>query len=185
MVLKIVDQLMDTCCGGGTLPFGKNSKEEEEIPETKLQHNAIKVPAKKKINKGKFTDKDMKYEVTVWKDLPLKVRKAVKELGYDSDKWDNSEKLPIEHKHWKDLTEGELKAVEVLGWEEEAWEHHYEHHEFKNLPDVQKRAAEALGMNEETWCHWPKELEHKKWDDMAEDQKQALSVFGWHKSEWD
>lgn len=181
MVAKILDTVLNTCCGGG----GKNDwKPEKEKPETQ-QAQPMKKPQNKK-KKGKFTDKDMKYETTVWKDLPLKVKKACQELGYDKDKWDNSEPQPIEKKRWKDLTEAELKAVETLGWEQEAWEHQYDHTEFKDLPELQKKAAEALGITDEhKWNHWPHELEHKHWNGLTEEEKQALAVFGFHKTTWD
>ncbi|CAB9530631.1 expressed unknown protein [Seminavis robusta] len=188
-----INKIIGTCCGTNELvstlmshlPFGKNNDEEqaEEVkpnPQQKPQNK----PNKKK--KGKFTDKEMKYELTMWKDLPLKVRKAAKELGYEQESWDSSSLLPIGHKHWHALTEDERKAVEALGWEKEAWEKQYQETAYGDLPELQKKAAAAVGITDDhTWHHWPHDLEHSHWDDLKDEQKQAMAVFGWTKSEWD
>lgn len=196
MVAQVLDKLLGVCCGdnsplGGKMPWNKNNKDEDhDVAVKPTKQNAkpsnVKPSPMQKANKnGKFTDKDMKYETIVWKSLPLSARKAAQDLGYDQTKWDSSEHLPIEHKHWRDLDEKELKAVKTLGWEEEAWERQYEHHKWADLPDLQKKAAVAAGLTEDTWeHHWPANLE-KHWDDLAEEDKNAMAVFGWCKSAWD
>jgi hypothetical protein len=143
----VVDNVLRSCCGSNDLignlmnhlPFGKKNNEEEEVADTGNKPEVVKpefvkpvtTPASdKKTSKGKFADKHMKYEFTVWKDLPMKVRNAARELGYDQEKWDNDseEGVPVADKHWRDLTEEEKKAVDTLGWDEDAWENKYEDH---------------------------------------------------------
>lgn len=201
MVVMFVDKLMSVCCGDSELmnamknklPWNKNHKNDDDDddvadtnakPNNKDNRNNIKLVHKKK---SKFSDQEMKYELTMWKDLPLKARRAAEDLEYTPTKWDNAEDVPIEHKHWHDLSEKELKALAVLGWDDEAaWEHKYEHFNWKDLPELQKKAATSSGFDEEKWDddHWPENL-NKRWDDMTKEDQQAMAVLGWHKGKWD
>lgn len=189
MVVMLVDKLMTACCGDNDtvnalmskLPWKKNKVDDDgkdDVAEEKIK--IVKKPT------GKFTDKDMKYELTLWKDMPLKVRRAVEDLGGDETKWNNSEWLDVDDKHWDDLTEEELKAVETLGWEKESWDHKWEHTSWADLPEVVKKAATEAGFTGEIWDddEWTENL-HKRWDDLAEKDKQAMAVLGWHKHTWD
>ncbi len=190
MVAMFVDKIMSACCGDSPLvnamktklPWHKNSNIDDS-DTGKKDSNKINLVKKKK---GKFEEKEMKYELTKWKDLPLKARRAAEDLGYDSTKWDEAEDLPIGHKHWHDLSENEIKAVELLGWDKDAWEHKYEHKNWSELPELQKKAAISAGFSEEDWDddHWPDNL-HRKWEDLTEEDRQAMAVLGWHKRCWD
>lgn len=191
----LVDKLMSVCCGDSALmnamktklPWNKNHHNnhsgDHDVADTPVDRNKIHLTKKKK---GKFDDKDMKYELSKWKDLPLKARRAAEDLGYDATKWDNAEEVSVEYKHWHDLSEKEVKACTVLGWEEAAWEHKYEHSSWEDLPELQKKAATSAGFTEELWDDddWPENLD-KHWDDLTEADKQAMAVLGWHKGKWD
>lgn len=187
MVAMFVDKIMSACCGDSPLVNAMKTK----FPWHKTSDDDAAASGGNKMNfankkKGKFADKDMKYELSLWKDLPLKVRRAAEDIGYDASKWDAAEEVPISHKHWHDLSEPERQAVQVLGWDEAAWEHKYEHCSWKDLPEVQKKAAVSAGFTEEDWDddHWPDNL-HKRWDDMTLEDRQAMAVLGWHKRCWD
>jgi hypothetical protein len=138
-----------------------------------------------KKKKRTFTDKEMKYGLAKWKDLPIKVRRAVKDLDYDEAKWDGAERVHVSHQHWHHMTEAGIKSLEVLGWEEQAWEHQYEHHAWKDLPELQKKAATAAGFTEEIWDDddWPENLE-KYWEALSEEDKHAMAVLGWTENSW-
>lgn len=194
MVVMFVDKIMSACCGDSPLinamktklPWHKNSNntDDDDVADSgKVNSNKINLATKKK---GKFADKEMKYELAKWKDLPLKARRAAEDLGYNPTAWDNAEDLPIEHKHWHDLSEAEIKAAEVLGWDHDAWEHKYEHKSWNDLPELQKKAATSAGFTQEEWDHdhWPEHL-HKRWDDLKEEDRQAMAVLGWHRRCWD
>ena len=166
------------------LPWNKHKMdEEEEVADVPAQRNDIKLVKKKK---GKFSNHEMKYELCLWKDLPLKIRRAVEDIGYDQAKWDASEWQPIDDKHWNDLTEKELKSVELLGWDQESWTRKYEDFSWKDLPELVQRAATEAGFTEEQWDGnaWPANLE-KHWEDLVEEDKQAMSVLGYTKATWD
>ena len=179
------EKILNACCGDkadavtSKLPLGKKpmNGEDEEIADEKT--GKIDPHFKKK-----FTNQDMKYELTVWKKLPPKARKACEELGYDESKWDNSEDVDVSWKHWKDLTETELKAIETLGWEEAAWESKYESFGWDDLPKLQKEAAKSAGYTEAGWEDHLDGLD-KYWDDLEEKDKQAMCVLGWTKGSWD
>lgn len=138
------------------------------------------------MKKGKFTDREMKYELTTWRGLPMKARRAAQDLGFDQEKWDAKGYVDADYKHWWDLREDERHAVEVLGWEEDAWEHKYENKSWADLPALQKKAAVSAGFDEYKWDQdqWPDNL-NKNWDDLSLADKQAMSVLGWHKAKWD
>ena len=136
--------------------------------------------------RGKFTDREMKYELAKWNELPMNARRAAEDLGFDKESWNEKAAVDSDYKHWWDLNETELQAVQVLGWDEDAWEHLYEHTSWANLPELQKRAATSAGFDEDKWDgdYWPENL-NKKWDELADADKQAMSVLGWHKGKWD
>lgn len=190
-MVAAVDKLL-SCCGDNEmvqslmtkLPWNKNkTDDDEDVADEPTNRNEIKLVKRKK---GKFTDAQMKYEVCNWKDLPLKIRRAVQDLGYDQEKWDSSAEEEIDHKHWDDLTEKELKALELMGWDKISWESKYEDLDFKDLPEVVQKAATAAGFTEESWDgnSWPENLE-KSWEDLAEEDRQAMAVLGYTARAWD
>jgi len=136
------------------------------------------------MSKRKFSNKDMKFELTIWKNLPQPVRKACKELGYDKNKWDNSEEVDCQWEHWEDLTDEQRKAVKVIGWEEAAWDSHYQWTEWDELPKLQKKAARVAGYTEDNWQDWVEGLD-EWWEDLGHKEKQGLAVMGWTKYSWD
>jgi len=183
-----VDKVLSACCGDSSLVNAMKTKlpwHKDGVNDDEVAHQApINMGQHKK--KGKFTDKETKHELLQWKKLPLKVRHAAEDLGYDATKWDEAADLPIEHKHWHDLSEKEMKAAGILGWEKDAWEHKYEHFDWDDLPELQKKAAEAAGFTKHDWDddHWPENLD-MRWDDITEEDRQAMAVLGWSKRTWD
>lgn len=186
------------CCGNQGLmnsaltnkfPWQKKTDEndqEEMISTVNTNSNKPNLLGFGNLKKGKFSDREMKYELCKWRDLPMNARRAAEDLGYDREMWDAKEACEADHKHWWDLTEKERQAVEVLGWEESAWEHRYEHCSWADLPALQKRAAVSAGFDQHMWDddHWPENL-NKRWDDLTDSDRQAMSVLGWHKGKWD
>lgn len=190
MVAQLVDKLLSVCCGDNELlkakmPWkkGGDKDEEQDVADTKPA-NASRVHITHK-KKGKFTDKEMKYELAKWKDLPLKTRRAVQDIGLDQEKWDTEADVAVYHKHWRDFDEKELVAMEILGWDEAAWEHKYEHTSWADLPEHVVKAATAAGFDQAKWDGdiWPENL-NKSWADLTEEDKQAMSVLGWHEGKW-
>ena len=171
----LAQTLLGACCGDNDL-FGKFSK-----PSTKEEKQEAKVDPQFKRN---FLNQQMKFELTEWKKLPPKARKAAQDLGYDQEKWDSNYSVDASYKHWWDLTEDERKNVEILGWEETAWEEQYQWTEWKDLPKLQKKAAKIAGYTEDTWQEDLDSLD-VWWDDLSKDQKEAMCVMGWTQAKWD
>lgn len=198
----IADKVMNSCCGDkldtvcSKLPFKKpnnnidgSSNDVDVTPaaeEKKEDHVSTPAPMKKPTKSGVVTAFDMKYELTKWKDLPAKVRKAGQDvLGYDEKKWNDSEWVEVDSKHWWDLEAKELEAVKLFGWDEDTWEHKYEHSAWSELPEVAKRAAEAAGYTEKIWDESEHPVEEKYWSEMTDKEIVALSVLGWTQAKWD
>mmetsp|Transcript_314 Transcript_314/g.554 ORF Transcript_314/g.554 Transcript_314/m.554 type:complete len:174 (+) Transcript_314:138-659(+) len=164
----IAEKVLNVCCTDGA-------------NATSTEQNASKIdPHFKK----KFLNQDMKFEMTEWKKLPPKAKKACESLGYDEEKWDKSEEVDVSWKHWWDLTAAEKESLEILGWEETAWESQYQWTEWNDLPKLQKKAAKAAGYTEDNWQDWVEGLD-KWWDDLGEEEKKAMCVMGWTKAKWD
>jgi hypothetical protein len=170
-VSMLAEAALRACCGDAG-PFGTSTTGEKQ---------EAKVDPKFKRN---FLNKDMKFELSEWKKLPPKARKACEELGYNAEKWDNSEDIDATWKSWWDLTEDEKKNLEILGWEETAWEYQYQWTEWKDLPKLQKKAAKVAGYTEDNWQEWVEGLD-TWWEDLGKDEKEAMCVMGWTQSTWD
>ncbi|CAB9502539.1 expressed unknown protein [Seminavis robusta] len=57
-----------------------------------------------------------------WSALPDDVKESAKLLGYDKQKWDNSESVYTDHLHWHELTpEQQDAAALVFGYTEDTW----------------------------------------------------------------
>jgi len=136
------------------------------------------------LSKRKFSNKDMKFELTKWKNLPNPVKRACKELGYDQYKWDNSEEVDCQWEHWEDLSEEQRTSAKIIGWEETAWDGAYRWTEWDDLPKLQKKAARIAGYTEDTWQDWVEGLD-EWWEDLGNKQKQGLCCLGWTKYSWD
>jgi len=191
----LINKLMYACCMESGLMNGifkhkqSNNHDEEELIQNgnvNSKPNLLPGGLGQLVKKGKFTDREMKYQLSNWRDLPMKARRAAEDLGFDQEKWDAKGYVDADYKHWWDLDDNERRAVEVLGWEENAWEHKYEHSSWADLPALQKRSAISVGFDEYKWDHdqWPENL-NKKWNDLSFGDKQAMSVLGWHKAKWD
>jgi hypothetical protein len=105
-------------------------------------------------------------------------------LGYDKNKWDNSEEVDCQWEHWEDLTDEQRKAAKIIGWEETAWDSHYRWTEWDELPKLQKKAARVAGYTEDNWQDWVEGLD-EWWEDLGHKEKQGLAVMGWTKYTWD
>merc|ERR1712238_517656 len=46
--------------------------------------------------KCKFSHKDMKHELCEWKNLPPKVKRAMKDIGYHKPKWDSGTYIEVD-----------------------------------------------------------------------------------------
>jgi hypothetical protein len=171
----IAQTVLKACCGDGN-PFEKfdASATTEEKKEDKVDPQF----------KSNFWNQDLKFELTEFKKLPIKARKAAEELGYTEEKWNNSEGVDSTWEHWWDLTESQKKNLEILGWEETAWESQYQWTAWNDLPKVQKKAAKVAGYTEETWEEGLDSMD-KWWGDLSKDQREAMCVMGWTEKKWD
>ena len=190
MVAQLVDKIL-SCCGENEflkskLPWnkhGNNNKNDDD--EDVADHKPTKTSHFNK--KSKFSDKDMKYENCKWKNLPIKVRKAVQGVGLDEEQWDDdSDDADVFQKHWEDLEDKEKEVMELLGWDEAAWENMYEDISWEDLPEHVKKAAAAAGFEEDTWesDEWPDNL-HTSWAELSDVDRDAMRVLGWYESKWD
>ena len=177
-VAMIAEHMISACCGGGGGKFGEFGNK----PSAQESKND-KVDPKFKKN---FSNKQMKFELTEWKKLPPKARKAAEALGYTQESWDNSEAVDVSWKSWCDLSDDEKTSLETLGWEETAWEYQYQETEWKDLPELQKKAAMIAGYDEYIWDEvgYLEKLD-EYWEDLSEKQQEAMCVMGWHESKWD
>jgi len=172
-VASILTQtLLNACCADGGI-FGGN-KVETQKEEAKVDPKFLRT----------FLNQEMKFEMTEWKRLPMKAKKACQALGYTQESWDNSEAVDSTWKSWWDLSDDEKSNLETLGWEETAWEYQYQWTEWKDLPKLQLKAAKVAGYTEDTWQDWVEGLD-KWWDDLDKKEKEAMSVMGWTKQKWD
>mmetsp|Transcript_5276 Transcript_5276/g.15346 ORF Transcript_5276/g.15346 Transcript_5276/m.15346 type:complete len:181 (+) Transcript_5276:54-596(+) len=174
-VSMIAERVLNACCGGDKTNASGKTTTNEEKQEAKIDPRFTK----------KFLNKDMKFELSEWKKLPPKARKACEEIGYDESKWDNDEEVEVSWKSWWDLTDKEREAVQTLGWEEKAWEEQYQYTEWKDLPKLQLKAVKAAGYTEESWQEWTPEGLDLWWDELDKDKKEAMCVLGWTKAKWD
>jgi hypothetical protein len=200
-ISMFAEKILNACCGNkaddtstitSKLPFGGNkpttggnnttaaAEDDEEIADEKKDGEVLDSQFKRK-----FMNQEMKFELTEWKKLPPKAKKACEELGYDETKWNNSEDVDCSWKHWEDLTESEMKALEIIGWESTAWESKYQWTEWNDLPKLQKKAVGSVGYTEDNWDGDGVDSLDKWWDDLEEKDRQAMCVLGWRKSTWD
>mmetsp|Transcript_4562 Transcript_4562/g.11755 ORF Transcript_4562/g.11755 Transcript_4562/m.11755 type:complete len:182 (+) Transcript_4562:84-629(+) len=176
-VSMIAEQMINACCGGDG-KFGKFGNK-----PTAQESKNNKVDPKFKKN---FTNKQMKFELTEWKKLPPKARKAAEKLGYSEESWNDCEAVDVSWESWSDLSDDEKANLEILGWEEIAWESQYQETDWKELPELQKKAAMIAGYDEYTWDEVGSvENLNKDWEDLSEKEQEALCVMGWHERKWD
>ena len=172
----IAEQVLKACCGDG---FGKvgsnNNTTTEEKKEEKVDPHFLK---------RNFLNQEMKFELTDWKKLPIKARKAAEAIGYTEEKWNSGEFVDVSYYHWWDLSEDQKKNLEILGWEETAWEEKYQWTEWKDLPKLQKKAAKIAGYTEDTWQGHVDGLD-EWWNDLSKEKREAMCVFGWTEAKWD
>merc|ERR1712183_201509 len=65
--------------------------------------------------KCKFSQEDMKHELCQWKNLPGKVKRALKDLGYHQPKWDSGEAyIDIDYEYWEDLNKKQKKNLRTV-----------------------------------------------------------------------
>jgi len=89
-----------------------------------MDRSAMMDPAAmRKLNKKKFTNKEMKFDLTKWRNLPPPAKRACRDLGYTQTKWDDAEQVDASWEHWWDLTDKQLgrgglgKQVSIVGLE--------------------------------------------------------------------
>lgn len=180
LMSTITKSVLGACCNDGGL-FNNIFKDDGAKPEEEKKEDNWDPQFKRN-----FLNQDMKFELTEWKKLPIKARKAAEALGYTEEKWNGDESVDADWEHWWDLTEAQKKNLEILGWEETAWESKYEHTAWSDLPKKQQKAAKTAGYTEESWEHggWLENLE-KSWDDLSKKDREAMCVLGWTKHKWD
>ncbi len=173
----IAEHVLKACCGEGFGKFGNSNNDTttEEKKEEKVDPHFLK---------RNFLNQEMKFELTEWKKLPIKARKAAEAIGYTEEKWDSGEFVDVSYYHWWDLSEDQKKNLEILGWEETAWETKYEWTEWKDLPKLQKKAAKIAGYTEDTWQGHVDGLD-EWWNDLSKEKREAMCVFGWTEAKWD
>lgn len=181
----IAEKLVGACCGDahlfGVNPFDPFGKKPTEFADEKKEEVVDPTPYVKR----NFLNREMKFELSEWRKLPPKARKACEALGYTEEIWDNAEDVGVTDKDWGELTDDEKKNVGILGWEETSWETKYQETEWKDLPKLQKKAAKLAGYTQETWDGDAKlESLDEFWDDLSDEQQEAMSVFGWTEKTW-
>jgi len=138
------------------------------------------------ISKRKFTNKDMKYEFVMWENLPQKVKRELKNVGFHRPKWDTSNPpIDAHFQWWEDLSCEERESLKFIGWDESAWDSAYQDHDWEELPKLQKRAAKEAGYTRDTWNEEEPEELDCYWDDLPKKRAHALAVLGWTKYAWD
>ncbi|KAL7527848.1 hypothetical protein ACHAXR_002161 [Thalassiosira sp. AJA248-18] len=188
--------------GHGKKPSGASTK-----PSTKPATKPNAKPAASK--KSGFTAQEAKYKDAPWSKLPLSARKAAKVIGFEQQKWDDKEWVPIDGKHWRDLTPEEKKACGTLGWDEVSWESKYptkpnakpaaskksgftdkeakyEDVPWSKLPLPARKAAKAIGFGEQSWDdkEWL-HIDDKHWWDLTLEEKKACETLGWDEVSWE
>ncbi|KAL3920252.1 MAG: hypothetical protein SGILL_003352 [Bacillariaceae sp.] len=195
-VSQFADKILNACCGDkadaviSQLPLKKDDDTEEMVEDVEEKKEDMPAPAvEEKVTETKktvaFTDVEMKYELTLWKDLPADARAAAEEIGYDESKWDDHEEVHIGDEPWHHLSESQVKAVTTLGWDENSWES-YEHFAWEDLPKAAQTACEISGLKWDGHPHeQPDHLEHSHWDELSDDDKACMAVLGYTKHAWD
>ena len=201
-VSQFADKILNACCGDkadaivSQLPLKKDDDTEEmDVAEEKMEEEkpSAATPAPVVVEEksteyksvADFTDLELKYEFTLWKDLPADAKSAAEEIGFDEAKWDGHEEVHIGHKPWHHLSDEEKKAVTTLGWDEKSWES-YEHVKFEDLPKAVQAACELSGWKWDGKPHeQPHHMEHSHYADLSEDDQKCVAVMGYTKHEWD
>lgn len=194
---------LSSCCGAG---LGKVfHKDEDEPPSAKpaadkpkkemkdepndttdAENNAAVAPAKPAEEAGDVTDEHAKYQDVAWSALPAVARAAAEAIGYDEQRWDDKEWLPIDDKDWEELTDEERAACETLGWDVAAWDDKYEGHAWADAPAHVRAAATQLGWDQEKWDEDGEcDAWEKGWGDLSTKERRCLHVLGYCVHTWD
>lgn len=156
------------------------------------------------------TPKDF-FDEWEWEELPSKIVKAAKILGYTQTIWDEDREVDISafEKDWKELTSEERDAAKVLGYTDNSWNETEEekkeespspavvsHHEddtliddmdWGELTDEQRKAALALGYNEVNWDADEEDipLSDLYWCQLTPEQQTSAATIGYNQLNWD
>jgi hypothetical protein len=147
-----------------------------------------------------------------WEELPPKIVKAAKALGYTQTIWEEDRGDPSAfEKYWKELTSEEREAAKALGYTDNSWNETEEeespspspspspaivsHHEDDNpiydmdwseLEDEQRKAALALGYNEVDWgAVEDNPFEDLYWYQLTPEQQTSAATIGYNQLSWD
>lgn len=125
------------------------------------------------------------YNNISWKELPKKVQKAARTLGYTETMWNNDEDSPLDDKGWSELTSEERKAAKLIGYDQRRWDEgsdavpSYDHLDWADLPNAVKAAAKHLKFSQSIWDNDEKSpLDDKDWDELTHKQQEAAKVLG-------
>ena len=152
---------------------------------------------------GEFPD--LRYDDTLWDDLPAPVQFAAQVLGYNQQRW--NEKLPPRlvtesNPDWNDLTTKQQQAATVLGYTEETWWYLRRTNgdgdpaSFEGSAGEEPAAAAAqttttTTTTTQTTTAAPTmmaptlEWEAYDWQDLPETVQQAYTRLGWSEELWD
>merc|ERR1712238_230358 len=112
-----------------------------------------------------------KHELCEWKNLPPKVKRAMKDIGYHKPKWDSGTYIEVDEEEWQDLEREQKKNLKVIGWDKVSWNTKYQDKEWHQLPSTQKKAAKLCGWNKRSWDdddfdgpdhYWEKNMTQKR-----------------------
>jgi len=135
--------------------------------------------------KTKFSHKDMKHELCEWKNLPPKVKRALKDIGYHQPKWDSGTYIDVDYEDWEDLDKKQKKNLKIIGWDKVSYTTKYQESNWNELPGKQKKAAKICGWNKRSWDDDEYDGPDHWWEVLDPKHRQALCVLGWTRESWD
>jgi len=123
-----------------------------------------------------------------WEDLPASAKKAATLLGYTQDTWDAAEKVAYHQKDFENLTYDEKRAAVYLG--RNPLDYKLKNVKWDTIQDENmKKHAKVLGWDEHKWNkNWPVhdvDVYQYGWSGLSEEQKKALTYFGYNQNLWD
>jgi len=135
--------------------------------------------------KGKFSHKEMKHELCAWKNLPPKVKRAMKDVGWHQPKWDSGAYIEVDDNEWQDLDREQKKNFKIIGWDKASWNTKYQDQDWHDLPRLQQKAAKVCGWNKHSWDEDEFQGPDHYWEKLDTKHRQALCVLGWTRESWD
>jgi len=159
--------------------------------------------AVEKYEEKELDDSEPNWDNYYWDELPKKMKKNAKILGYDKKKWDNEERVSSSDELWTDLSDKQQEAAILFGFDQRTWDE-VDVDEISNsgaevtlsvLNDevqsiVQKNEAidENVGDNNSVYygdLESKVDWENYLWFELPPPIKSAASELGYDKNLWD